>query len=61
MVLLSGRLKSKETDFVGFIIKIHKSRYVNPIFMIFMSKNSQQSVLLEYKFVFTKLAIGLFL
>ena len=30
---VSGRFKSKETDFIGFITKIHISRYVNPIFI----------------------------
>ena len=33
-----GRFKSKETDFVGFNTKFHISRYVNPIFMFFMSE-----------------------
>ena len=36
--ILSGLLKSKETDFVGFITSFHISRYVNLIFMFFMSK-----------------------
>ena len=36
---ISGRFKSKETDFVGFITIIHISRQVNQIFMFFMSKN----------------------
>ena len=43
-------LKLKETDSVGFITKIHNSRYVNPIFVFFVSKNSQH-VVLEYKSV----------
>ena len=47
---LSGRLKSKESDFVGFITKIHILRFVDPICMFFMSKNSQHSVVLEYIF-----------
>ena len=45
---LLGCFKSKETDSVGFIAKIHFLRYVNSIFM---SKNSQNFVVLEY---FTK-------
>ena len=32
----------------GFITKIHISRYVDPIFMYFMAKKSQNSVVLEY-------------
>ena len=54
---LSGRFNSKETDFVGFISKIHISRYFIPIFMLFMTKTSQHSVVLEYIFVFTKTEI----
>ena len=50
---ISGHFKSKET----FITKIHISRYVDLIFMFFMSKNSQYSVVLEYLFVFTETAI----
>ena len=48
LMKIIGRFKSKETDFVGFITKIHISRYVNPIFMFFMLKNSQHFVALEY-------------
>ena len=44
---LLGRFKLKETDFVDFITKIHISSYVNPIFMFFMSKNLQYSIVLE--------------
>ena len=44
-------LISKETDFIGIIINIHISRYVNPIFMFFMWKNPQYSVVLEYIFI----------
>ena len=51
---LSGRFKSKETDFVSFITKNHISRYAYPIFMCFMSKNSQYSSVLEYIFVIYK-------
>ena len=54
-LFLSGRFKSKETDFEGFITKIiHISRFVNQIFMFFMSKNLQHSVVLEYVFAFYK-------
>ena len=49
----SGRFKSKETDFVDFFTRIHNLRYVNPIFMFFMSKNPQHSVVLD--FFFTKI------
>ena len=38
-IKLLGRFKLKETDSVGFITKNHFSRYLNPIFMFFMSKN----------------------
>ena len=55
--LLSGRFKSKETDSVHFITKIHISRYVDSIFMFFMSKNSQNSVVLEYVNHFFLLAL----
>ena len=48
--LISGRFKSKETDFLGFITKVHISRYVDPSFMLFMSQNLQHSVVLEYIF-----------
>ena len=34
IIKISGRFKSKET--VGFITKIHISRYVNPNFMFFI-------------------------
>ena len=51
-ILLSGRLKSKKTDSVGFITKIHISRYVDPIFVFFMCKISQHSVVLAYIFDF---------
>ena len=54
LYLLSGCFKSKETDFGGFIKKIHISRYMNPIFMFFMSNNLQYSVVLEYIFVFNE-------
>ena len=50
---LLGRFKSKETDFLAFITKIHISRYVNPTFMAFMSKNLQHSEVLEWKIVFS--------
>ena len=30
---VSGRFKSNETDLVGFITKIYKKRYGNPVFM----------------------------
>ena len=43
-----GHFKSKETDLAGFITKILILRYVNPIFIFFMTKNSQHSVVLEY-------------
>ena len=55
--LVSGRFKSKKTDFGGLITKLRISRYVNPIFKFFMSKNSKNSVVLEYIFIFTKNAI----
>ena len=45
--LVLSRFKSKEVDFVGFITKIHVSRFVIPIFMFFKTKNSQHSVSLE--------------
>ena len=45
------RFKSEVTDFVGYITKIHISSYVNPIFIFFMSKNSQYSVILEYIYI----------
>ena len=51
---LSGRYKSEETNFVGFIKKIHISRYLNPILMFFMSTNLQYSIVLEYIFGFYK-------
>ena len=47
---LSGCFKLKETNFDGFITKIYISRFVNPIFMFFMSKNLH-SVALEYTIV----------
>ena len=51
---ISDRFKSNEADFVGFITEIHILRYVDPIIMFFMSKNSQHSLVLEYIFVFMK-------
>ena len=45
---LLGRFKSKETDFVGFK-KNNISRYIDPIFMLFMSKNSQHSFHLNFE------------
>ena len=39
---LSGCFKSKETDFVGFITKIHILRYANPIFVFFIQKKNTQ-------------------
>ena len=47
-------IKSKEADFVGFITKIHISINVDQIFMFFMLKNSQHSVVLKFIFVFNK-------
>ena len=49
---LSGRFKSKETDFVGFIIQKFISWECKSNFYVFVSKNSQHYVVLEYILVF---------
>ena len=49
LIHLPGRFKSKETDFLGFITKIH-----NPIFMFFVSKTSQHSCSFRIYFYFSQ-------